>query len=598
MSDHHNDNSNGPEYRDPDLARLLAGPIPDHQPSFWDELSTRITTESNGGPVTPTTLQTEIPAESTTEQEGGIIDLDLSRSNRRTRRSLTIGLAAALLVVFGSVGLFAALSANGDGDASNDVATEGPDNSIQNDPIVDDDPNDEADERRDESGQPDGDPALGTPDDAGPDLAKGSLPDSPSQAVVYNDSVEVVNLGTGEALGTTPDGSAILVVDEYREQPNLGCEGVPELMLYGQDVTTGDRRPLMPEGMTVATGGMRLVFADEMALLNGRPTAIYWTDFCDGVRNPTWSAVMAPDGTITNPQLEAEPASDYFAAIDQGELAPSVATLPGPSYAIQRIGQTIEVASTDPSNPGTWVYGSDVTDRSTMAVGPAGDVVVINEGERTVIWRFRTDERWIIPTGEVFDYQFGRGGEYLFLNYLFPEPAIGLLNFSGGPAPVYHVEVELPCSGEVDLGELQTQDRLPPALAEVLASIDEAAANCDWVALTTLAGESFLFGLGGENPASAWPMAQAQGLEPALELRLLLRTPVARIDGRDGPLFIWPAAATKSCEELTAEDRASLLTLGIDDEELAGHCDDFSSYVGIRTGFSETGEWQYLVSGD
>ncbi|MGH1489384.1 MAG: hypothetical protein ACRBK7_08350 [Acidimicrobiales bacterium] len=587
------------ERRDPELARLFgAQSVPDHGASFWSDLSTQLRAETNGGPVaTSVSDQTGADAgsqpDTDTDLGTTVIDLDQQRNDRRRRRSLVLSLAAAVLVVVASVGVFSALADRDTAD-NNTVADEGPDDTSQPD---DPESMDEPVGTDDETGQAEneGNGETGTPDQR--DSTDRPTIANPFPAIDYTKSVEVLNLGSGEAIGTTPDGSAILVVDQYLEQPAAGCEGAPLLMLYGQDVATGMRRPLLPEGMTVETGGLRFLFADFTRPLDGGQTDVFWTDFCDGVPNQTWLATMLPNGAITGPTaIESGSSEDPFGSglvssdAADGRISNDI------SYRLQQQDQTLGVQPTDSASDELWIYSEEMPSSWNAAFTPAGDAVVVNDGEQTVFWRYQTDDRFTIPTGEVATYRFGRSGEYVFLNYLSAEFSFAVLNFGDGPAP--SVQTQSGCSGDTDLGELQTQDRLPPAVAETLAAIDAAAALCDWTALVSLTDDSFLLGFGGGTPSSDWPAAEAAGETPMRNLRMLLRSPVVKTGEGQDTAYVLPAISTKSCEEHTDEDRASLETLGYSDEQMAADCEIFGGYAGLRTRFSEAGDWLFLVSGD
>jgi hypothetical protein len=138
---------------------------------------------------------------------------------------------------------------------------------------------------------------------------------------------------------------------------------------------------------------------------------------------------------------------------------------------------------------------------------------------------------------------------------------------------------------------------LPGAVASRRAEIAAAALACDAERLASYAGPRFLAGFENLAPVEQWRKAEANGDDPLRFLVLILGTTPGVVTIDDGrQLYVWPAAITHpSWDEVTDEERQALATV-YPREELAKF-EQLGRYVGYRTGITEGGEWQFLVTG-
>ena len=120
-----------------------------------------------------------------------------------------------------------------------------------------------------------------------------------------------------------------------------------------------------------------------------------------------------------------------------------------------------------------------------------------------------------------------------------------------------------------------------------------AAADCDFAKLERLAlagRPKFDFTFGNEKrPGAFWRQREAKG-EPFL--RRLIQ--VMKLDyGRDGKVFVWPAAAARSASE---EDWEKLVPVFGEREMIIWR--DYGGYTEVRLAIHEDGDWLYCVDGD
>jgi hypothetical protein len=121
-----------------------------------------------------------------------------------------------------------------------------------------------------------------------------------------------------------------------------------------------------------------------------------------------------------------------------------------------------------------------------------------------------------------------------------------------------------------------------------------AAVACDYAALAVLTrenGEAFNFSFGaGEGPVAHWREREREGDAVLGRLVRLLNLPYAK----DGKLYVWPSVFSPGAKE---EDWKALEGL-YPSEQLAQWRGLGDGYLGMRTGISEGGDWQFAISGD
>ena len=135
--------------------------------------------------------------------------------------------------------------------------------------------------------------------------------------------------------------------------------------------------------------------------------------------------------------------------------------------------------------------------------------------------------------------------------------------------------------------------KAPAAVRKMHQAILSAAGDCDFARLEKLglAGRpKFDFTFGDEKrPAAYWRQREARG-EPFLK-RLIQ---VMKLDyGRDGKVFVWPAAAARSASEA---DWDRLRPIFGDKEVIIWR--DYGGYTEVRLAIHEDGDWLYCVDGD
>lgn len=140
-------------------------------------------------------------------------------------------------------------------------------------------------------------------------------------------------------------------------------------------------------------------------------------------------------------------------------------------------------------------------------------------------------------------------------------------------------------------------EELPPAVADKHTAISQAAAACDLLALSRLAGEDLTtsFGGGGFENLELW---EAEGTGQLGTLLEVLGTSHAVVESGDrGDIYVWPAAfAYDTWDEIPTEhvDELGLIYTQEEIEQIA----EFGAYAGWRAGIDETGNWLFFVAGD
>jgi hypothetical protein len=249
--------------------RLGSLEAPDHQEDFWSDLTHRLEAEPVAAGPPPAGSQAG-PARPTTVPETQVALLEPPLSLRRRNRFL-VGIAAAVLVVGGGLGVAALL----DDDSGSTGVVDVPEDTG---PVTTDAP-DTSDEPVDEQALP-----TSTVD---PSDVSEATPDSYD----YFAATTLVELGSGAVAGWTPDSTGVLLVDDAPGE-ELGSEGAELLTLWVQPVDGGERYLALPNGLTIQTGGADFAFGP-----NG---SVSWVQWCDGFFCGMFTGKMAGDGHISD----------------------------------------------------------------------------------------------------------------------------------------------------------------------------------------------------------------------------------------------------------------------------------------------------------
>jgi hypothetical protein len=139
---------------------------------------------------------------------------------------------------------------------------------------------------------------------------------------------------------------------------------------------------------------------------------------------------------------------------------------------------------------------------------------------------------------------------------------------------------------------------IPQPVARTLGEIVDAARQCDFDRLATIAGDDFTASYGDSDPAAFWAAMEESGNEPMYLLLKILDMPYGTIETTQGALYVWPSAfAHQGSWETTPEADVDALRSLYSDEDLQGFA-DFGGYVGYRVGIWENGDWSFFVAGD
>jgi hypothetical protein len=158
------------------------------------------------------------------------------------------------------------------------------------------------------------------------------------------------------------------------------------------------------------------------------------------------------------------------------------------------------------------------------------------------------------------------------------------------------------CSASAQPARPRRQARLPAAVMTTRQKIVEAASQCDYEGLASIAREgtgefTYSFGPSGA-PAQFWREAEGRG-EPVLDVlvELLDRAFGTREVPGEPSLVVWPSAyGFESWDDVPAEDRAELRPIyGDDDFE---QFDRAGAYLGHRVGITDGGDWTFYIAGD
>lgn len=610
---------NDDESRDDQLAaRLNADQVPNHGPTFWSDLQASLDAEAsatavrNNGAATPTVVaqspteqpsvlfpeedqtqpileQAPVSDEPTVHQDMGNV-ISLSERPRRSRVPMVLTAAAAVLVMAVAA---AALIARMDDATSVETADENI--------VADGDDEDDAGEDGDGSAPAVSD-ADEAPDDASSETDEDAAPGDPTavHAADYN-PVATTTIGTGRLVGFTPDQSGVLVLDDSPSGA-LGCEGAVVLELFVQNLATGARTGALPAGTTIETGGLDFRFGDPA----GGAGPVTFVEYCDGFAGGGWSGTIASDGTIGDIQsIEVDESGRPVGAEydPTGIDSAAKAFTPDESAAVYSEEGRVWVEALDGSE--SWNAPEEMV-AFDATFDPSGQVVVAINGDQLFVWNYRLGEVVEHPFNGGFSPVFNQAGTQLAVERFADDGFlyIDVVTFNDGtpPTPTAPTTPAVSdCSGDTGLAPLTAASLeaagVPAAVAQTVAAVDEAAANCDWSVLASITSADFTASFGGIEAIELWTDGENNGTGYMGPLRQVLRQPFAVLEG-DGDIYNWPAVFASSCDSLTDEDQQSLADLGYTDEDLAEDCAFLGSYAGFRAGFDASGNWLYFVAGD
>lgn len=135
--------------------------------------------------------------------------------------------------------------------------------------------------------------------------------------------------------------------------------------------------------------------------------------------------------------------------------------------------------------------------------------------------------------------------------------------------------------------------KAPPKVRQMHQAILNAAADCDYAGLErlALAGRpkfDFTFG-DAKRPGAYWRGLEAKG-QPFL--RRMIQ--IMKLDyGRDGQVYVWPAAYARSATE---EDWEKLIPLFGEKDMVVFR--DYGGYTDVRLAIHEDGDWLFCIDGD
>jgi hypothetical protein len=141
---------------------------------------------------------------------------------------------------------------------------------------------------------------------------------------------------------------------------------------------------------------------------------------------------------------------------------------------------------------------------------------------------------------------------------------------------------------------------LPAAVQRTYDALLAAAHAFDYEAVRQLIpdnGLSFCF-CRETNAIGYW---KRDGFRPLLTIDALLRTTPGVVQGKDGPIYAWPAVATLTVEQfrhLTPEQRADLQSIYKDPDAVVRQAIAAGGYIGWRLGIAADGTWVFFLAGD
>lgn len=599
------------EYRDPELVRRFEREVPpQHGAGFWTDLeagfagqaasaggagagSAATDPDGHDGDDAPTTLLGPTAAEP--------IALVPRSGSPRWGTGRWMAVAAATLAVLG-LGGAALVSQN---QSSSPVESAAPTPGVESD----DDGDSAEREAAASSTVPTSVPITSTTIQTPTTAPAATVVDQP--VGYFDDAVTVGSIGSGQALAFSPDGSALLVLDDAPGVAS-GCEGAELLALSIQDLATGQRRPAMGAEALVETGGLDVLvdpFGATPDEVGTRP--IYGQEWCDGQLAGRWRGVLASDGQISLVEpIEVGGADDPFAARATSTPGPSpVVVSPDGRHvlALTETGaQVLEFGTDDAEDAGNPEAGGTVVAElpddlgagpvTTGAWSPDGQAVALGTEESLLLWSPWTGESQSFDAGPTRNVMFDPSGGRLAV---VGGDGIVVLTFGRRAEPV---PAAPRCSGRIDIDALTTADLEQQGLSAeasgTVLSIDRAAATCDWTALGRLAPDDFIASLGGGDPVELWREAEAGGGSPMWYLRTLFRQSHVVVTVEDGALHLWPAINQDDDCSLDDEERASVVALGLDPAAVEESCVVIGGYAGYRTTIGADGVWRSFLAGE
>ena len=156
------------------------------------------------------------------------------------------------------------------------------------------------------------------------------------------------------------------------------------------------------------------------------------------------------------------------------------------------------------------------------------------------------------------------------------------------------------CSAHASTSEPTPQPALPSSVADMRASIVEAATQCDYRELARLAmagGTTFTYSFGDHgDPAEFWRRLESRD-EPVLSILVeLLERPFSTRTVEGTTQYLWPSAyAYERWSDVPKAEREALRPLYSDED--FRRFEQFGSYAGYRVGIVP-GDWIFFVAGD
>ncbi len=605
------------EYRDPELARRFgADPVPGHRVGFWSDLEARLADgpsdpRIDGGPSDPAPTGPATPETvrlaSTVDVADHLADhrpaddrvVDHPAAGHRLAergwgpsRWLVAAAAGLLVAAVASVALITQNRSSSSLESASPVSTTTTVTTVATTTET---------TTSETTTSPSTTVAVTTTTSSAPDRD----PDDGPGVDYFDGDAQVRSIGPGQAVAFSPDGTAVLVVDDA-PGPITGCEGAELLALYTQDLATGQRQPTFGDGATVETGGIELRISPFGPTPAGVAThPVYWTDWCDGVAGPVQRGVLSADGLISMVEPVAADERHPFAGatpigLPSPDGANAVVVARGTASVVQlddsgQIAGAARLIELPPSLGEVEIHRA--------AWSPDGGVVALGGETEVIMWDPWSGEHQRFPNGSTIGLSFDLGGQRLAV--VSADEGIvrsSVLSFGDLPAPV---AAPPRCSGRVELAPLSlatSADSVPDEVATTAETIDRAAADCDWDALTTLVDEDFVASFGGDGAVDLWQQQEAQGSSPMWYLRVLLRQPFA-VDGETGdpadpPRIVWPSLHLDPDCDFDDDDRRTLEALAYDADRVIADCATIGGYLGFRTAIDGTGAWRYFVEGD
>jgi hypothetical protein len=162
--------------------------------------------------------------------------------------------------------------------------------------------------------------------------------------------------------------------------------------------------------------------------------------------------------------------------------------------------------------------------------------------------------------------------------------------FLGGVRPLTG-----PCSAAGLSPEPVAQGGLPEPVATTRAAIVATAVACEFDGLAALAAPDFTYSFGEAGSAARfWRDGEQRGAANLFELTKILDLPYTVVETGEGAVFVWPSAYA---EDATDTDWEALGAV-YNEEEISLFRDELGTYLGLRVGITDTGEWIYAVAGD